>query len=132
MRAPRYLPDANWLKRAVPTVVAVSGFRASLLAIPIVAGGYLAMIAARTLLRFALCLMINPLTVEELRRQRGVCVVCEYDLTGSVSGVCPNCGTAIAGGPNRAPQAAQDASGADRAFINRAGSSKVVHGDRMF
>ncbi|GIK16556.1 MAG: hypothetical protein BroJett003_15200 [Planctomycetota bacterium] len=111
IRASRYLPDANWLKRAVPTGVGVSGFRVSLLAIPIVAAGYLAILAALTLLRFARCLMMNPLTVEELRQRRGVCVVCEYDLTGNVSGVCPECGTAIAGGPSRDPQAAQDATG---------------------
>jgi hypothetical protein len=29
------------------------------------------------------------------RRRRGVCVTCGYDLTGNVSGVCPECGTAV-------------------------------------
>jgi predicted RNA-binding Zn-ribbon protein involved in translation (DUF1610 family) len=29
------------------------------------------------------------------RRQRGRCVKCGYDLTGNVSGACPECGTAI-------------------------------------
>ncbi|GMU37855.1 MAG: hypothetical protein KJ057_08950 [Phycisphaerae bacterium] len=89
----------------------MSGFRVSLLAIPIVAGGYLAILAALTALRFARSLIMNPWTVEELRRQRGVCVVCEYDLTGNVSGVCPECGTAIAGGPSRDPQAVQELPG---------------------
>ena len=30
------------------------------------------------------------------RWKRGRCVTCGYDLTGNVSGVCPECGTAIA------------------------------------
>jgi len=30
-----------------------------------------------------------------LRRQLGLCVRCGYDLTGNVSGVCPECGTPI-------------------------------------
>ena len=27
------------------------------------------------------------------RRRRGLCINCAYDLTGNVSGVCPECGT---------------------------------------
>ena len=27
------------------------------------------------------------------RRAKGLCVACGYDLTGNVSGVCPECGT---------------------------------------
>jgi hypothetical protein len=30
------------------------------------------------------------------RRRRGLCVKCGYNLTGNVSGVCPECGTALA------------------------------------
>ncbi len=30
-----------------------------------------------------------------VRQSQGLCVVCEYDLTGNVSGVCPECGTPI-------------------------------------
>ncbi|UCE58285.1 MAG: hypothetical protein JSU63_12680 [Phycisphaerales bacterium] len=30
-----------------------------------------------------------------IRRMRGVCIVCCYNLTGNVSGVCPECGTSI-------------------------------------
>jgi hypothetical protein len=30
------------------------------------------------------------------RRREGRCLSCGYDLTGNVSGVCPECGTAIA------------------------------------
>ncbi|MCG3132561.1 MAG: hypothetical protein FLDDKLPJ_03420 [Phycisphaerae bacterium] len=108
IRAPRYLPDANWLKEAVPAGVAVSGFRVSLLTIPTVAGGYLAILAALKLLRFVRDFVIHPLTVNE-RRRRGVCVVCEYDLTGNVSGVCPECGTAIVGGPSRDQRGSRDA-----------------------
>ncbi|MHC4696054.1 MAG: hypothetical protein ACYTFA_04845 [Planctomycetota bacterium] len=29
------------------------------------------------------------------RRKKGLCVKCAYDLTGNVSGACPECGTAI-------------------------------------
>ncbi len=29
------------------------------------------------------------------RRKRGECVACGYDLTGNVSGVCPECGTGL-------------------------------------
>jgi len=33
---------------------------------------------------------------ERRRRLRlGLCITCEYDLTGNVSGVCPECGTKI-------------------------------------
>ena len=31
------------------------------------------------------------------RRRKGLCVTCEYDLTGNISGVCPECGTPIGG-----------------------------------
>jgi hypothetical protein len=31
--------------------------------------------------------------VRRERRARGLCVRCGYDLTGNVSGVCPECGT---------------------------------------
>jgi len=31
------------------------------------------------------------------RRRKGHCPQCFYDLTGNVSGVCPECGTAVAG-----------------------------------
>ncbi len=33
-----------------------------------------------------------------LRRQMGLCVHCGYELTGNVSGVCPECGTPVAPG----------------------------------
>ena len=32
-----------------------------------------------------------------LRRRRGFCVMCHYNLTGNTSGICPECGTAVAG-----------------------------------
>jgi len=31
------------------------------------------------------------------RRARGLCINCGYDLTGNVSGVCPECGTPLEG-----------------------------------
>ncbi len=37
----------------------------------------------------------KPLLVRRLRRKRGHCMACGYDLEGNVSGVCPECGTDI-------------------------------------
>src|SRR5687768_17418960 len=31
----------------------------------------------------------------KFRRKSNLCVTCEYDLTGNVSGTCPECGTAM-------------------------------------
>ncbi len=33
--------------------------------------------------------------IERRRRERGACVKCGYNLTGNVSGVCPECGERI-------------------------------------
>ena len=38
---------------------------------------------------------ILPTVVKRRRRKAGLCVNCEYDLTGNESGVCPECGTAV-------------------------------------
>ena len=38
---------------------------------------------------------ILPPVIKRKRRKRGLCVKCEYDLRGNVSGVCPECGTKI-------------------------------------
>ena len=35
--------------------------------------------------------------MRHLRRRRGRCTTCGYDLTGNVSGVCPECGLALVG-----------------------------------
>ena len=40
----------------------------------------------------------RPGVVAEVRRRRGQCVRCGYDLTGNTSGTCPECGTAAATG----------------------------------
>lgn len=42
-----------------------------------------------------LALPMLPPVVRRRRRKRGLCVKCAYDLTGNVSGVCPECGTAV-------------------------------------
>ncbi len=39
--------------------------------------------------------LIRALVRRRLRRRRGVCLKCGYDLTSNVSGVCPECGKAI-------------------------------------
>jgi DMSO/TMAO reductase YedYZ heme-binding membrane subunit len=36
----------------------------------------------------------RPRELRRLRRERGQCVRCGYDLRGNVSGVCPECGGA--------------------------------------
>ena len=43
-----------------------------------------------------LWVLYGPYEAHLLRRERkakGLCVACGYDLTGNVSGVCPECGT---------------------------------------
>jgi len=37
----------------------------------------------------------SPKHRREARRRRGLCTQCGYDLTGNMSGVCPECGQAI-------------------------------------
>jgi hypothetical protein len=44
-----------------------------------------------------LCYIWLTRFVEKSRGLKNVCVVCEYDLTGNVSGVCPECGTPVPG-----------------------------------
>ena len=42
------------------------------------------------------------------RRRKGLCLKCGYNLTGNISGVCPECGTAVqATGRGASPQLAQ-------------------------
>lgn len=38
---------------------------------------------------------VLPPVVKRRRRKAGLCVHCEYDLTGNESGMCPECGKAI-------------------------------------
>jgi hypothetical protein len=42
---------------------------------------------------FGLWLWEQPAEVRQRRRRTGLCSRCGYDLTGNVSGVCPECGT---------------------------------------
>ncbi len=42
-----------------------------------------------------LVLPLLPGTIRRERRKRGLCVKCGYDLTGNVSGRCPECGEAV-------------------------------------
>ena len=37
----------------------------------------------------------KPLRRRRERRRKGLCLTCGYDLTGNVSGVCPECGTKV-------------------------------------
>jgi predicted RNA-binding Zn-ribbon protein involved in translation (DUF1610 family) len=46
------------------------------------------------------------------RDRRGLCSKCEYDLTGNVSGVCPECGTAV-------PRGAKCVAPPDRAEVRK-------------
>ena len=40
----------------------------------------------------------GPTLRRRYRRKRGLCERCAYDLTGNMSGVCPECGMRITGG----------------------------------
>jgi hypothetical protein len=46
----------------------------------------------------------TPLFRSWRRRRRGLCIKCGYDLTGNVSGVCPECGARI----ERPPSSSHD------------------------
>ena len=52
-----------------------------------------------------LCFVHNRRAAARLRRDRGLCDRCGYDLTGNVSGVCPECGMKIALADAPAPAA---------------------------
>ncbi len=45
------------------------------------------------------CVLARPLVRTWRRRRYNLCLTCGYDLTGNVSGVCPECGTIAAGVP---------------------------------
>jgi hypothetical protein len=38
--------------------------------------------------------------VREMQRRAGRCVACGYDLTGNISGICPECGTKVSATPS--------------------------------
>ena len=40
-------------------------------------------------------MLVNRFDRRNRRRRLGLCMCCGYDLTGNVSGVCPECGTGI-------------------------------------
>jgi hypothetical protein len=43
----------------------------------------------------AIALIRQPARRRRYRREHGLCVKCGYDLTGNVSGVCPECGAEV-------------------------------------
>jgi hypothetical protein len=44
---------------------------------------------------FAVGIWVGSRRVVNRRRRNKLCLTCGYDLTGNVSGVCPECGTAV-------------------------------------
>lgn len=78
------------LLHAFPNGIEASGFDLPWLAVPLVAAIFLAFRFAH----FVSEHLYIP-SLAERRRLRGLCTQCEYDLTGNVSGVCPECGTPI-------------------------------------
>ena len=38
---------------------------------------------------------LSPVHVEHRRRKKGLCINCGYNLTGNLSGICPECGERI-------------------------------------
>ncbi len=55
---------------------------------------------AALFLTYPLCVLVRGLLGLRRRHRCGVCTRCGYDLTGNVSGVCPECGTAIEATPS--------------------------------
>jgi len=54
-------------------------------------------VLAMAAVAFAYCVYGTILLIRTLRRQRlGLCLGCGYDLRGNRSGVCPECGRAVA------------------------------------
>lgn len=69
------------------------------------AGWFLPQIVVLPIWLFALLFLV--LTIHLIRRSRrrfpaGCCAKCGYDLTGNMSGVCPECGAAVCAGRNGA------------------------------
>lgn len=59
-------------------------------------GGWLFMVPFHFPLSVLLSVVVFPILPPVVRRRRlkaGLCVLCEYDLTGNESGTCPECGT---------------------------------------
>jgi len=77
-------------------MVLLCGFMAVILAAAVALHGGLPVlpaVAAPTVI--AGCLWYRwdrPYALRRQRRAKGLCVRCGYDLTGNVSGVCPECG----------------------------------------
>ena len=46
---------------------------------------------------WAIHVLYRPPERRRERREHGLCVACGYDLTGNVSGVCPECGEGAGG-----------------------------------
>ncbi len=42
--------------------------------------------------------LVRRMTLSRYRRKQNLCTSCGYDLSGNVSGVCPECGTQCSGG----------------------------------
>ncbi len=59
--------------------------------------GYFVVVPLYLALPASLPFFIAAVVLRKPRRTLGICVKCEYDLTGNVSGVCPECGTAVDG-----------------------------------
>lgn len=71
---------------------------------------YVAVCTAAIVLAVLAVAMCSALHICRVRAERaaarGRCLACSYDLTGNVSGVCPECGTAINPGRRKAPHPA--------------------------
>ena len=57
--------------------------------------GYFLGLGATVLLFHAICLALFSLLADVTKFHPWICRTCSYDLTGNVSGVCPECGTKI-------------------------------------
>ena len=81
----------------VRSMVLLCGFLAVMLAAAVALHGGLpvlpAVAAPTAIAAFLWYRWDRPHELRRQRRAKGLCVHCGYDLTGNVSGVCPECGT---------------------------------------
>ena len=88
------------MPRALRTLWLAAGWAVGLAAVACVgaiafrAAGQAALVFALILAPVALLVLFEiPNLRRDRRRRHGQCIECGYDLTGNVSGVCPECGS---------------------------------------
>lgn len=94
-------PDISWSRhRYYAGTWEVTGFTSWSMAIPIWMVILALAAAPVTWVAFRAPPFIRRHSLTARRLRRGLCIRCGYDLTGNVSGVCPECGAALPTHPN--------------------------------